>query len=48
MTSRKPAPAARDQLTTSELQIARMAAAGLSNQEIGQRLYLSPRTLGSA
>jgi len=38
---------ARDQLTTSELQIAQMAAAGLTNQEIGQRLYLSPRTVSS-
>jgi DNA-binding CsgD family transcriptional regulator len=47
VTSRKPAPAARDQLTTSELQIAQMAAAGLTNQEIGQSLYLSPRTVSS-
>ena len=47
VTSRKPAPAARDHLTTSELQIAQMAAAGLTNQEIGQSLYLSPRTVSS-
>jgi DNA-binding NarL/FixJ family response regulator len=30
-----------------ELQIANMAATGLSNREIGQQLYLSPRTVGS-
>lgn len=35
------------ELTEQELQIARMAAQGLSNREIGQRLYTSPRTVGS-
>ncbi|HET9969977.1 MAG TPA: AAA family ATPase, partial [Streptosporangiaceae bacterium] len=34
-------------LSPQELQIARLAAAGLSNREIGQRLYLSHRTIGS-
>jgi DNA-binding CsgD family transcriptional regulator len=34
-------------LSPQELQIARMAAVGLSNREIGQRLYLSHRTVGS-
>ena len=34
-------------LSAQELQIARLAAAGLSNREIGERLYLSPRTVGS-
>jgi DNA-binding CsgD family transcriptional regulator len=34
-------------LTPPELQIARMAASGLSNREIGQRLYLSHRTVGA-
>ena len=36
-----------DQLTPQELQIARFAADGLSNREIGTRLYLSHRTVGS-
>ena len=36
-----------DQLTPQELQIARLAAEGLSNCEIGTRLYLSHRTVGS-
>ncbi len=40
-------PAARDQLSTQELQIAQMAATGMTNREIGQQLYLSPRTVGS-
>lgn len=34
-------------LTAQEMQIAQLAAAGLSNREIGQQLYLSPRTIGS-
>lgn len=41
------APAARDLLSAQELQIAQMAAEGLTNREIGQRLYLSHRTVGS-
>jgi DNA-binding CsgD family transcriptional regulator len=36
-----------DELTAQELQIAQLASAGLSNREIGQRLYLSHRTVGS-
>ncbi|MBO4252442.1 helix-turn-helix transcriptional regulator [Streptomyces griseorubiginosus] len=35
------------QLTPQELQIAKLAAEGLSNRQIGHRLYLSPRTVGS-
>jgi DNA-binding CsgD family transcriptional regulator len=34
-------------LSPQELQIALLAAQGLSNKEIGQRLYLSHRTIGS-
>ena len=34
-------------LTPQELQIAKMAAEGMSNREIGQRLFLSHRTVGS-
>jgi DNA-binding CsgD family transcriptional regulator len=45
--SRRSDPAARDQLTAQELQIAQLAAQGLSNREIGQRLYLSHRTIGT-
>jgi DNA-binding CsgD family transcriptional regulator len=41
------APAALGTLSAQELQIANLAAQGLSNKEIGQRLYLSPRTVGS-
>ena len=40
-------PDARDQLTAQELQIAQLAAEGLSNREIGERLFLSHRTIGS-
>ena len=38
---------ARDRLTAQELEIAHLAAAGLSNREIGERLFLSHRTIGS-
>ena len=40
-------PDARDRLTAQELQIAQLAAQGLSNREIGERLFLSHRTVGS-
>ena len=36
-----------DDLSPQELQIAQLAAAGMSNREIGQRLYLSHRTVAS-
>lgn len=44
------APASADrlaELTAQQQQIARLAANGLSNREIGERLFLSPRTVGS-
>lgn len=40
-------PDARDQLTAHELHIAQLAAEGLTNKEIGQRLFLSHRTVSS-
>jgi DNA-binding CsgD family transcriptional regulator len=35
-----------DELTVREMQIARLAAAGLSNREIGEQLFISHRTVG--
>lgn len=46
-TSRRRTPEAWDQLSPQELQIAQMAAEGMTNREIGQKLYLSHRTVGS-
>jgi DNA-binding CsgD family transcriptional regulator len=45
--SRRRTPDALDELTAQELQIAQLAASGLSNRDIGQRLYLSHRTVES-
>ncbi|WP_460539901.1 helix-turn-helix transcriptional regulator [Glycomyces halotolerans] len=39
-------PGLAERLTAQELQVVRLAAAGLSNREIGEQLYLSPRTAG--
>jgi DNA-binding CsgD family transcriptional regulator/tetratricopeptide (TPR) repeat protein len=39
--------AARDKLTPQELQIAMLAAEGLTNRDIGERLFLSPRTIST-
>ena len=46
-TSRARTPEAWDQLTPQELQIAQLAAEGLSNREIAQMVYLSHRTVSS-
>ena len=44
-TVRKRGAEERDELTSQEWQIARLARDGLSNPEIGTRLFLSPRTV---
>ncbi|MEZ0446692.1 ATP-binding protein [Cellulomonas sp. ICMP 17802] len=46
-TVRRRVPDALDVLTPQELQVAQLAAAGLSNREIGDRLYLSSRTVST-
>ncbi|GII68158.1 LuxR family transcriptional regulator [Sphaerisporangium melleum] len=37
----------RDRLTAQELQIVQMVAEGMTNREIGERLYVSHRTIGA-
>src|SRR5262249_40690275 len=44
-TARKRVAETRDDLTPQEAQIARLAAEGLTNPQIGARLFLSPRTI---
>jgi len=46
-TARRRVPEAWAELTPQELQIAQLAAQGLSNKEIGERLYISYRTVGT-
>jgi DNA-binding CsgD family transcriptional regulator len=43
----EPAKPPRQPLSPQELQIAQLAASGLSNREIGDRLFLSHRTVGA-
>jgi DNA-binding NarL/FixJ family response regulator len=47
VTSRQRTLDASDELTPQERQIAQMAAEGMTNREIGQKLFLSHRTVGS-
>ncbi|MBO9556049.1 LuxR family transcriptional regulator [Cellulomonas sp.] len=43
----RPASSSGEELSAQESRIAQLAAQGLSNREIGQRLFLSHRTVGS-
>ena len=45
--SHPPTAVVWSSLSAQELQVARMAAEGLSNRQIAERLYLSPRTVAS-
>ena len=43
--ARRRVPAATEQLTPQELQIAQFVSRGLSNRDVASRLFLSPRTV---
>ncbi len=45
--ARRRVPETWAELSPQELQIAQLAATGLSNRDIGERLYLSPRTVST-
>ncbi len=45
--TRRREPGSWSRLSAQELQVAQLAAEGLTNREIGERLYLSHRTVGS-
>src|SRR4029079_10903673 len=44
-TARRRDPSTIDQLTPQELQIAGLVASGMTNRQIAEQLYLSPRTI---
>lgn len=46
VTLNPPIPSALNHLSAQQQQIARLAAGGMTNREIGERLFLSPRTVG--
>jgi DNA-binding NarL/FixJ family response regulator len=43
----RPAPAAAVSITPQQLEIAQLAAQGLTNKQIGERLFLSHRTVAT-
>ena len=45
VTARKREPSTLDQLTPQEVQVADLVADGLTNREIAEQLFLSPRTI---
>ncbi|MFJ2771064.1 AAA family ATPase [Streptomyces sp. NPDC087300] len=47
VTGTAPAPGALAELSPQQRQIVGLAARGMTNREIGERLFLSPRTVGS-
>ncbi|MBZ5738757.1 AAA family ATPase [Nocardioides mangrovi] len=47
VSTEEASPSSWSELTAQERQIARLAAAGLTNREIGKRLFLSPRTVST-
>jgi DNA-binding CsgD family transcriptional regulator/tetratricopeptide (TPR) repeat protein len=44
-TARRREPSTLDQLTPQELQIAGLVATGMTNRQVAEQLYLSPRTI---
>lgn len=47
LNARRPEDGAKDHLTQREKEVLRLAGKGLSNRDIGNRLFLSPRTVQS-